>query len=630
MKRLKYYLLQMENNTATYKEMYEGVTVNPPGAPGNPTDSAIVEYDPNYWMEDVSFEISATNKLQKDRPTVTLRIPAGRLGITEGSAAAADCCLRAFAPYIDELNDGLYNRSRPDEENGKYFLYRPGGEVLERNSAFFSVFPPKDYRNGSGNMIYLLPEEECGAPGLCLGLRMQVQLPRNKLKKTIQMLCRDLPDAALRFIAGFDRAALDRAVSLGKKQEAIRRWLEGSGYCAFIANGSILPRSKGTELPMEGAVPFRSTPEDEIEVCGVRGMGIRKGVTVITGGGYSGKSTLLDAVSAGIYNHAPGDGRELCITEESAVTVSAEDGRSVMHCNISPFIRWMPGGDTADFSTHRASGSTSQAANIMEAVDFGARLLLIDEDRSATNFMIRDRRMKELVRNEPIVPFTDRVNELFREKGVSTVLVIGGSGEYLSVADKVCLMEGFRIRDVTGRAREICKAEEGRVKENGKAEEAKEGCQAEAGGAKEGCQAGEGRQKETAPADWEQHRVLCADGFSPYPEGSGSERLFVSDMGFICIGDEKIDVRGPHDIATKGQLDALGYLLRFLEISNRGQAIDLKQQLDGLYEKVKREGLDCVFSSYFTATGRFLDLPRKLELMALVSRMRRVRFEKGR
>ena len=359
-------------------------------------------------------------------------------------------------------------------------------------------------------------------------------------------------------------------------------------------------------------------------------MGSRKGVTVITGGGYSGKSTLLDAVSAGIYNHAPGDGRELCITEESAVTVSAEDGRSVMHCNISPFIRWMPGGDTADFSTHRASGSTSQAANIMEAVDFGARLLLIDEDRSATNFMIRDRRMKELVRNEPIVPFTDRVNELFREKGVSTVLVIGGSGEYLSVADKVCLMEGFRIRDVTGRAREICKAEEGRVKENGKAEEAKEGCQAEAGGAKEGCQAGEGRQKETAPADWEQHRVLCADGFSPYPEGSGSERLFVSDMGFICIGDEKIDVRGLHDIATKGQLDALGYLLRFLEISNRGQAIDLKQQLDGLYEKVKREGLDCVFSSYFTATGRFLDLPRKLELMALVSRMRRVRFEKGR
>lgn len=621
MKRLKYYLLQMENDTATYQKMYDGIMVNPPGTPGNPTDSAIVEYEPTYWLDDVSFEISATNKLRKDRPTLTLRIPAERLGITCGSTAAADCCLRAFLPYIDALNAGLYNRSRPDEENGKYIVYRPGGEILERNSAFFSLFPPKDYRNGNGNTIYLLPGETIGPSRLCFCLRMQVQLPKKKLRRTIQMLCKDLPDAVERFIAEFDHAGLENAIRLGQRQKTIRKWLEGSGYCAFIANGSILPRSKGTDLPMEGAVPFQSVPEDEIEVCGVRGMGIKKGVTVITGGGYSGKSTLLDAVSAGIYDHAPGDGRELCITDRTAMTVSAEDGRSVMHCNISPFIRWMPDGDTADFSTHRASGSTSQAANIMEALDFGAKLLLIDEDRSATNFMIRDRRMKELIRNEPIIPFTDRVNELFREKGVSAILVIGGSGEYLSVADKVYLMEDFRIRDATAEAKEICLAEEDRAQKT---------CSAGEDEVQKICSAEEGRVQALAPANWEQHRVLYADGFSSYPEGSGSERLLVSDMGFICIGDEEIDIRGLHDIVTKGQLDALGYFLRFLEISNREETIDLKRRIDELYGKLEREGLDCVFSSYFTATGRFLDLPRKLELMALISRMRKIHFAKGK
>lgn len=144
-----------------------------------------------------------------------------------------------------------------------------------------------------------------------------------------------------RFVAEFDFARLNEALALAEKQAAIREWLKESNYCAFVANGSILPRSKGTDLPLQNAVPFQSTPEDEIEICGVRGMGIKKGVTVITGG-YSGKSTLLDAISAGIYDHVLGDGRELCITDSSAVSISAEDGRSVKHVNISPFIKWLP------------------------------------------------------------------------------------------------------------------------------------------------------------------------------------------------------------------------------------------------------------------------------------------------
>jgi len=446
--------------------------------------------------------------------------------------------------------------------------------------------------------VYLLTDGVARPPVMCLCIRLQVQLPKKKLRKAIQMLCRDLPDAIDRFLLDFDFAGLKKAIDLAKKQSAIRAWLKDSDYCAFVANGSILPRAKGTDLPMLSAIPFQSTPEDEIEICGVRGMGIKKGVTVITGGGYSGKSTLLDAISAGIYDHAIGDGRELCITDKSAVTISAEDGRSVKHVNISPFIKWLPGGDTSDFSTDHASGSTSQAANIMEAVDCGAKLLLIDEDRSATNFMIRDRMMKELIEKEPITPFTDRVNELHKTHSVSTILVIGGSGEYLSVADKVYMMEDYLIHDVTEKSKSICNSYNVCA-------------------------------KLPTSAIWEQHRTLYADHFSSYPEGNGTEKLAVSDMGFVIIGDEKIDVRGLHDIVSPRQLDTLGFMLRYLEISNTDRKIDIEQKIDDMYARIEEEGIDFLYSSFFTTCERFLDLPRRQELMALINRMRKIHMAKG-
>lgn len=600
MKRLKNKLLSMNPNTTTYKEMYEGsmLIVDPSRPSMEPYD----DYSPIYYRDRVGFEISTTHKLAQDKPTVVISIPCTALGIDvpepSVESAEADFCLRAFKTYTDELNAELHNRSRPDNENGKYYLCAPGGEVIRRNTAYFALCPQKDYQNGSGSTVYLLNDGIPRPPELCLCIRMQVQLPQKKIRKAIQMLCRDLPDAVDRFVLYFDVNRLRRTIELSKKQASIRAWLKDSDYCAFIANGSILPRAKGSDLPLPDAVPFQSAPGDEVELCGVRGMGFRKGVTVITGGGYSGKSTLLDAISAGIYDHVLGDGRELCLTDASAVTISAEDGRSVKHVNISPFIQWLPGGDTADFSTDHASGSTSQAANIMEAVDCGAKLLLIDEDRSATNFMIRDRMMKELIEKEPITPFTDRVNELFGAHGVSTVLVIGGSGEYLSVADRIYLMEDYRIRDVTEKSKRICPAR-----------------QATAGS--------------PAPADWGQCRVLYSDRFSSYPEGCGTEKLEVSDMGFIFIGDEKIDVRGLHDIVSPRQLDTLGFMLRYLEVSNSDRRIDPEQKLNDLYARIDREGIDFLYSSFFVTCERFLDLPRRQELMALINRMRNIHLTKG-
>jgi predicted ABC-class ATPase len=245
----------------------------------------------------------------------------------------------------------------------------------------------------------------------------------------------------------------------------LRGLLPGLGLVAFVADGAVLPRESGaSDRPLrDGAVPFESPVEHRVEVelpngGFVSGIGVPEGVTLVAGGGFHGKSTLLSALSWGVYDHVPGDGRELVVTRGDAVKVRAEDGRSVSGVDISAMIGDLPGGrSTKDFSTPNASGSTSQAANIAEAIEVGTSLLLVDEDTSATNFMIRDERMRELVRREPISPFIDLVRPLHRSLGVSTVVVVGGVGDYLDVADRVILLEDYIPSDATPRSREVTK-----------------------------------------------------------------------------------------------------------------------------------------------------------------------------
>lgn len=591
MKRLKSKLLAMPKDEKTYAGMYDASILKWYGTPPEKK-----EFDPIYYNDDIGFKITATHKYAQDKPTVTVQIPIEKLRIRRYSIAIADYCLRAFIPYVENANEYMANRGRPDEENGKIYVHHPGGEILTRNTSYFAECKMRDYEYSGGNSVRMYAVSE--PRKMCLCIRLLVQLPKNKIRKTIEILCNILPTIVGKYIDEFKQSKLAEIEWLSEKQIAIREWIKNSDYCCFIANGSILPREENTDMPMKGALPFKSPKQDEIEISGIRGMGIRKGVTLITGGGYSGKTTLLNAISSGIYDHVYGDGRELCITDDTAMTISAEDGRSVKSVNISPFIKWLQRGDTHDFSTDRASGATSQATNIMEAVDYGAKLLLIDEDRSATNFMIRDKMMKELIKKEPITPFTDRVNEIYKLNGVSTILVIGGSGEYLAVADKIYLMDDFSIHDVTAQAKKICELQIVTT-------------------------------DFPSPTVWKQNRTLYADGFSSYPEGSGSEKLEVSDMGYIIIGDEHIDIRGLHDVRTRQQLDALGYMLRYLETHNIDRKIKLDTKIDELYNKIEQEGLDTVFSSYFTTTERFLDLPRKQELKACINRMRKIKIKAG-
>ena len=629
-KRLRYYLDRItDNKTTTYryndivegrpvqKEIYDGECVEVYVKPNGDVDGdrTGTRREPTFWHNEIAYTFDRTNKQSLDRPTATISIPVSMLEITDFTPAVADYCLRQVKPYFDAINAGYANRSRPDGDNGKFILHEPGSKIMVRNTAYFALIPAKDYKDGKRNTIFVCKYEDPPPDIMCLCIRMEVQLPYLKLDRAKTMLLKQLPDATERFIKEIDHEGLNSAIKLEQTQQAIREFLRDGSYCAFIANGSILAREKGSDKPAKHAVPFLSPKAHEIEVAGAVGMGIKRGVTVITGGGYSGKSTVLNAISAGVYNHVAGDGRELCITDETAVTITAEDGRAVSNVNISPFIKWIPNGSPADFSTSHASGSTSQGANIMEAVSLGSRLLLIDEDRSATNFMIRDSVMKRLIEKEPITPFTDRANEL-AVMGISTILVIGGSGEYLAVADDVYMMDEYVMSEVTDRAKSLVPDANIQLQHS----------------------------------DWENNRALSKI-FTTYPEGATRELLSVSDTGFIIIGDERIDIRNLHDIVTEPQVNALAFMLRYLAqgeegadnleamalamrgLSPRGkpaeQKVDIVSKVKALYAQIEVDGLNLVDTGFFTAMHRFMDLPRQFEVLAAINRMRRTAWCKA-
>ncbi len=286
-------------------------------------------------------------------------------------------------------------------------------------------------------------------------------------RQAAALLCDDIPaivEAALHY-AQNDADEIDRYVQIAEDADFLRAQLATRGLVAFVAEDSILPRRSGVDdRPLaEGAIPFETPDSLHVKFTlpnagPVSGMGIPHGVTLIVGGGFHGKSTLLAALERGVYNHIPGDGRELVVCDPTAVKIRAEDGRRVESVDISPFIDNLPHGrDTRHFRTDNASGSTSQATNIIEALAAGAQTLLIDEDTAATNFMIRDHRMQLLVAKdrEPITPFIDRVRALYEHLGVSTVLVVGGSGDYFDVADTVVAMDKYIPQEATARAKTI-------------------------------------------------------------------------------------------------------------------------------------------------------------------------------
>lgn len=415
-------------------------------------------------------------------------------------------------------------------------------------------------------------------------------------RQAAHLLCELLPEIienALRYAAN-DAEEIERYITAGEDADILRTQLRARELVAFVADGSMLPRRSGIDdRPLAGAVPFLSPPSLRVELelpnAGrVSGMGVREGVTLIVGGGFHGKSTLLRALERGIYNHRPDDGRQRVVCEASAVKIRAEDGRSIAGVDISPFINELPmGRDTTCFSSANASGSTSQAAYIAEAMEAGARTLLVDEDTAATNFMIRDERMRQLVSHEPITPLVDRVHALYRERGISTVLAMGGSGDYLDVADCVIAMEDYLPRDVTKRARTIAAAHP------------------------------TARKAATA------HPLAIRERI-PQPHSMDARRgkrsLDARTRGDHCVlfGRETIDLNGVEQLVDGGQTRAIARALLYARTHYIDGRRSLADVLDAVERDLAERGLDALDDRCLGDLTHF----RRQELAAAINRLR--------
>ena len=470
----------------------------------------------------------------------------------------------------------------------------PGQEILERSAVVLlpDADPQEDGEDG---------EQAASAAAWTLEIRARMALPARGRSiqghEAARIVSRDLTrevGTALD-LTGRRAERLTAHVAALEDHRALARAVRENGWVSFLADGAELPRRSGvSDAPMRtGAVPLRA-PEPlaavvELPHAGrVRGTAIGSGVTVIVGGGYHGKSTLLAAIERGVYPHVPGDGRELVATVPDAVKVRAADGRAVTGVDLSPFISHLPGGrDTTAFTTKNASGSTSQAASIIEAIEAGASALLLDEDTSATNLLIRDARMRALVADErePITPFVDRVGAL-SASGVSTVMVMGGSGDYLDVADRVVLMDSYALRDATTEAAAVAAAQP---------------------------------RVSTALSQWPTAgaRVPLP---SPPRDRRGPVRTRSRGLTQVTLDREDIDVADVSGIVDPGQTEAIAHALRALLEQRFDGESSLAQCLEDLDALLDDEGLDALGSA--REHPAFLVRPRAVDVAGAVNRYR--------
>mgnify|MGYP005856647725 CR=1 FL=1 len=424
-----------------------------------------------------------------------------------------------------------------------------------------------------------------------------------------ELLCQDLPQIVQQTLlyASLNAGAIARHVKTVEDAEALRKQLADRNLVAFIPDGAILPRRSGVDdRPLtQEAIAFHAPESLRVALTrpnqgAIAGLGIPRGITLIVGGGYHGKSTLLKAIALGVYNHIPGDGREAVVTDPTAMKVRAEDGRSVAGVNISPFINNLPlGRSTIQFSTENASGSTSQAANIMEALEAGAALLLVDEDTSATNFMIRDRRMQALITKdqEPITPFLDKVRQLYEQEGVSTILVMGGSGDYFDVADTVIAMTEFQPQDVTAQAKAIAQQyATDRLAEGGQSFGDRL------------CRIPQIKRLDSPKRRDE--------------EDSRRPKLKVRDVDEMIFGTEAIDLSAVEQLVEVGQLRAIGAAITQLQEKYLDGRTSLSDLIDRLLSHVDTDTLDWL-TPY--PQGDLVAF-RRLELAAVINRLRSLRI----
>ncbi|WP_018922480.1 ABC-ATPase domain-containing protein [Salsuginibacillus kocurii] len=486
----------------------------------------------------------------------------------------------------DFLARSIYQSLRNENLQKGIMIDRPGQEILERTAVVVDAHKTE--------------------------VRLSLHLPargRTILgRQAANRLTKDLPRAIEQGLLKHSAEKREQQLQLADQQEALRQFVHDRGAIGFVANGSVLPRESGiSDRPLSHADVTTFTAPTELEETvdlphgkTVTGMLIQAGVTIIVGGGYHGKSTLLEALERSVYDHIAGDGREFVVSAESAAKVRAEDGRSVTGVNISPFISNLPNNkDTQAFTSENASGSTSQAANIVEQLEVGSSVLLIDEDTSATNFMIRDARMQALVakNKEPITPFIDKVRALYDEHGVSTVLVVGGAGDYFDVADHVIMMDAYQPYYVTEEAKRIANS------------------------------FGEERQKEAGATFGSlPSRNITPDSFNA-TKGK-KEKVDSKGKHKIIYGTTDIDLSFIEQLTDPSQTRAIAEAIRYLAKHYFDGSLTLNQVLDAYEADVEKKGLE-VISPFKGKHPGDLALPRRYEVAAAINRMRTLNMKQS-
>ena len=568
MNRLKRILISMQGKSKTELHWLYNTSANDPDEEGK-----IFTYkDMNFWCQGTGFRNSERLLLFvaiPDRYFEKIRF--------EESVPLENYLLYRLSPAIRELEAEYQNNKKNTREKASFTIQSPDG-CMEKKSGC---------RYDQARQCFVL----------CVHFTVPLVNAMSVNGKAAIRAMKDLLDCIETELGRMDTEEIQLWMTTYKKQREIRKFMEESGLCAFIADGSILPREGDTGSPLESAIPFMSPIELRTEIPfasgeKIIGMGIRKGITVITGGGYSGKSTLLDAIEQGIYHHIPGDGREYVLTDREALKVDAEDGRMVESVNLTPFFRKLGGEETMErFCTGHASGSVSQAANIVEAVCGGAKLLMIDEDKSATNFLIRDRNMRRIVPNEPIIPFTDRVEELYEECGVSSILVIGGSSAYLAYADTVILMDQYVPQIITSRVQELAIE---KVREAGKAE-------------------------------WMESRRLKASKTSqPFLL---FRSVVTENEKKIVLDDFSADITHLTALITADQLNTLSWIMESILTDQEASSVELMDKLREKLENVFRGENQNRSGSLLAEEQRFCSEIRPLDAWCCINRMRGVHFE---
>ena len=500
--------------------------------------------------------------------------------------ALADVLLREFEKQIHQFTF----KAKGSGKSGLISISHPGQEVLRRTAC------------------------EVGTKEITV--RFSIGFPANgrtiNAKELDKILFDYLPVCVERalYYQNLDAKSVRAAIDLAEDQQAIRGQLQEMGLVAFVANGSVLPRESGiSSHPMKGAKEFVSPESLEVTMellhkGTIRGMGIRKGITLIVGGGYHGKSTILTALELGVYNHIAGDGREYVIADETAVKLRSEDGRFIKNVDISMFINDLPSKtDTHDFSTKDASGSTSQAAGIVESIEAGSHLFLLDEDTSATNFMVRDAFMQKVVSpdKEPITPFLSRARDLYENLGISTILVAGSSGAFFHIADTVIQMDCYEPVDITDQAKALC--EEFPIME----------------------------EKAKPFVIPQSHRIMekDKDGATKrrdYRSGAvrknAPEQLKLKRLGAdsFAIGKQTVDLRYQEQLIDGEQTAALGLLLKYAVEHLVDGKRTITEIVELLQKKLEEEGMQAVAERGEISGGYVV--PRKQEIYACFNRYR--------